>query len=184
MPLPRTIRLLQGITIFTLGAAGGLNASLSLLVVPRIRESPAPLLLRQFAAMVSRAFTLFPAPLLLPGLAHAWLAHRVPQKRGLYIVAAALSFSITPWTWGVMMPLNRILERRVAALDAGVAVGENKGLGEEVVDRDGDGDTGGEGMGEEGETAQVLIDKWARRHLYRPTVTLLAACLGLYVALS
>ncbi|KAI0004053.1 hypothetical protein F4779DRAFT_77539 [Xylariaceae sp. FL0662B] len=176
------IRFLQGATIMTLAAAGGLNAGLTLLVIPRLREAPTPVLLRQFHAMVSRAFALFPAPLLLPGLAHLWLACRgAPQRRGLYGAAAALSLSISPWTWGVMMPLNRRLERLVAALDAGVGVREGGGVvgegqGRERVEKE------GEGEGEE--MVRALIDKWAMRHLYRPTVTLLAGCLGLYAALS
>ncbi|KAI2628097.1 DUF1772-domain-containing protein [Hypomontagnella submonticulosa] len=153
-PLPPSIRVLQASSIAVLTTTAGLSASLSVFVIPRLMESPTPLLVGQFMRAVTTAHRTLPIPLLAPGLVHAWLAYRLPEKARAYALAAALTFSTLPWTRAVMMPLNRAMERRIMEPNAGP------------------------------ETAHQLADSWATRNLYRPLVAFAAGCIGLYAALT
>ncbi|CAJ2499686.1 Uu.00g025390.m01.CDS01 [Anthostomella pinea] len=173
---PPSIRLAQATTIALLTTTAGLSASLSLFVAPRLLESPTPLLTRQFGAMVSVTQRILPVPqILLPGLAHAYLAYQLPDKMRSYALAAAMSLSTAVWTWTVMMPINRKMGRKIQAVDAAAAgMAGAKEIDEILADEM----AGGE------ETAHALVDKWATRNLYRPVVALLAGCMGLYAALS
>lgn len=120
--------------------------------------------------MLSAAHDVFPVPLVLPGLLHAYLAYRLPDKLRLYAVAAALSFTTLPYTSAVMMPINRKMlakERTVEAADVGAA----DVLVEEIT-------------ASEAETAHALADAWALQNLYRPAAAFAAGVIGLYAALS
>ncbi|KAI1378892.1 hypothetical protein F4677DRAFT_412325 [Hypoxylon crocopeplum] len=168
-PTPPSLRLLQATSIALLTTAAGLSASLSIFVVPRLLESPTPVLIRQFNRMLSSAHRLLPVPLVVvPGLVHAYLAYRLPgETRAAYAVAAMLSFTTVPWTRAVMLPVNRKMADKARDLEAaGVGV-----LVDEVAAAD-------------AETAHALVDSWATRNLYRPAVALAAGCIGLYAALS
>ncbi|KAI1083077.1 hypothetical protein F5B20DRAFT_528445 [Whalleya microplaca] len=163
-----TIRTVQATSIVLGTTVAGLNAGLSFFVVPRLLESPTPLLLRQWDKMSSLTRRLFPGPLLLPGLLNVYLAYKLPEKTRLYVLAAALVFSTNPYTYAVIMPINRKLKSKVQSLYA-----TDTGLGDVLVDEI----VGGE------ETAHALVDQWGLLHLYRPAMALLAGCVGLYAAL-
>ncbi|KAI1765056.1 hypothetical protein GGR53DRAFT_491412 [Hypoxylon sp. FL1150] len=167
---PPSIRALQATSIAILTSTAGLSASLSFFVIPRLLESPTPVLTRQFSRMLAAAHDVFPVPLVLPGLLHAYLAYRLPDKFRLYAIAAALSLTTLPYTSAVMMPINRKMlakARTVEAADAGAA----DVLVEEIT-------------ASEAETAHALADAWALRNLYRPVVAFAAGVIGLYAALS
>ncbi|XXH05414.1 hypothetical protein Hte_011840 [Hypoxylon texense] len=168
-PPPPSIRALQAAGIAILTSTAGLSASLSFFVIPRLLESPTPVLIRQFARMLSAAHAALPVPLVLPGLLHAYLAYRLPDKARLYAAAAALSLTTLPYTSAVVMPINRKMLAKARAVEAaGADAGDV--LVEEIT-------------ASEAETAHALADSWALRNLYRPAVALAAGAIGLYAAL-
>ncbi|KAI0845664.1 hypothetical protein F5Y00DRAFT_163737 [Daldinia vernicosa] len=153
-PTPNSIRALQAISIALLTTTAGASASLSIFLVPRLMESPTPLMVGQFLRAVSSARRRLTIPLILPGILHAYLAYLVPVKARMYVIAATLTLSTLPWTHFAITPLNRELEGRIMTLDA-----------------------------EEFETAHQLVDSWATRNLYKPVVNFAAGIIGLYAAL-
>ncbi|KAI1647096.1 uncharacterized protein F4817DRAFT_116343 [Daldinia loculata] len=152
-PTPNSIRALQAISIALLTTTAGASASLSIFLVPRLMESPTPLMVGQFLRTMSSARRRLTIPLILPGILHAYLAYLVPGKARVYAIAATLTLSTLPWTHFAITPLNREMEERIMILDA------------------------------ESETAHQLVDSWATRNLYRPVVNLAAGILGLYAAM-
>ncbi|KAI1774515.1 hypothetical protein F4818DRAFT_418124 [Hypoxylon cercidicola] len=169
-PPPPSIRALQATGIAILTSTAGLSAGLSFFVIPRLLESPTPVLVRQFGRMLYAARNAFPVPFILPGVLHAYLAYRLPDRMRLYAVAAALSLTTMPYTSAVMMPINRKMLAKVQAVEAADA-----GAGDVLVD---------EITASEAETAHALADAWALRNLYRPAVAFAAGIIGLYAALS
>ncbi|KAI1401772.1 hypothetical protein F4819DRAFT_457152 [Hypoxylon fuscum] len=167
---PPSIRALQATSIALLTSTAGLSASLSFFVIPRLLESPTPVLIRQFGRMLSSAHQLLPLPLVLPGVLHAYLAYQLPDKARWYAAAAALTFSTLPWTRAVMMPVNRKMEAKAQAVSAMDASAADVLVEEITASRE--------------ETAHALADAWATRNLYRPAVAFVAGCIGLYAALS
>ncbi|KAI0012163.1 hypothetical protein F4779DRAFT_569668 [Xylariaceae sp. FL0662B] len=167
-PTP-TLRVVQATTIVLGTTVSGLNAGLSFFVIPRLLESPAPLLLRQWDHNASIAKRLFPPTLLLPGLLNAYLAYKLPEKSRLYTLAAVLVLSISPYTYAFLMPINRKLSDKVQILGPG-----DTGARDVLIEEAAGGD----------ETAHALLDKWGLLHLYRPAVAFLGGCIGLYAALS
>ncbi|KAI1502561.1 hypothetical protein F5X99DRAFT_427199 [Biscogniauxia marginata] len=188
IPVATPIRLAQATGILLATTTAGLGASLTFFAVPRLLALPAPALTRHFVSLISVTRLALPVPLLLPGLLHAWLAYRFSsssagpdaRKARAYVLAAALSLSAAPWTWGVMMPMNWEMERQLRGVREVVDGDEEEvGVGEEEMGV-------GMGIGVEGkeETAHVLVGRWATLNLYRPSVAFLAECVGLYAALS
>ncbi|KAI4862567.1 hypothetical protein F4820DRAFT_430173 [Hypoxylon rubiginosum] len=170
-PPPPSLRALQAASIAILTSTAGLSASLSFFVIPRLLESPTPVLIRQFSRMLSAAHAALPLPLVLPSLLHAYLAYRLPGRaRLLYAAAAALTLSALPYTSAAMMPINRKMLAKARAVEAAGA-----GAGDVLVE---------EITADEAETAHALADSWALRNLYRPAVAFAAGAIGLYAALS
>ncbi|KAL7620179.1 hypothetical protein AAE478_009172 [Parahypoxylon ruwenzoriense] len=174
-PPPPSLRALQATSILLLTSTSGLSAALSFFVVPRLLELPTPLLLRQFARAAAAAHRALPLPLVLPALAHAYLAYRLPGKLRLYVAAALLTLTTAPWSALVMGPIDRQMAARTKALEAGAYMSE-----EGQAEAEGERGVEAEGV----ETTHALVDKWATRNLYRPIVAFAAGCIGLYAALS
>ncbi|KAK8138637.1 hypothetical protein PG984_002017 [Apiospora sp. TS-2023a] len=158
-----------------LTTTAGLNLGLSFFVIPRLLESPTPLMLRQWGRMFAATSRFFPPAMMVPGLAHAALAYytvtntRGPQKGAVCnAVAALVALSVMPWTLGLLAPINEKLLRKV---DEAQSLGAT-----EVEDRE-------VGVAEE-ETAHALVDRWALLNLYRGAAVLVSGCLGLYAAVS
>ncbi|KAK7951466.1 uncharacterized protein PG986_007194 [Apiospora aurea] len=181
---PPALRALQATNAAVLTTTAGLNLGLSFFVMPRLLESPTPLMLRQWGRMFAVTSRFFPPAMMVPGLVHAALAcyyytvttaaaaattaTRSPQKGAVCNAVAALAaLSVMPWTLGLMMPINEKLLRKV---DAAQSLGANEVEGREV------------GVKEE-ETAHALVDRWALLNLYRGGAVLVSGCLGLYAAL-
>lgn len=167
--LPTRVRVAQATGIILAATAAGANVGLSVFVIPRILESPTPLMLRQWYNMFRVSSRALPGPFLLPGFISLWLAYTIPEKSRLYAVAAALSLSVTPWTWVMIIPVNKKLSKKAAevkSLDAGP------------------GDVLPQEFGRDDETAHALVDSWGLRNLYRSAACFLASSVGLYAALS
>lgn len=167
--LPPHIRLTQATSIALLTTASGLNLGLSFFVVPRLLESPTALMLRQWGSMFRVSSKTLPPALILPVFLNAYLACRLPGKARIYSFATALAFSILPYTYALLVPINRKLLKKVE---------EVKTMGAGV------GDVLGNEMGTREDSGHALIDNWGLYNLYRGGAAFVAGCLGLYAALS
>jgi hypothetical protein len=165
------LRITQTIGLTTTAVLAGTNLSLSFYLIPRILESPTPLLLRQWrAAYESGKSTIAPLAALCsvtffylsyhahqtPLLSHRWMG---------YAAAGACAIGIAPWTWAVMVPTNNKLLRK--AEEAAVL-----GKTDEIVE-----------IGLGGETAHALVDKWGMLNLGRGMLLSVAAVVGTWTTL-
>ncbi|KAK1597115.1 uncharacterized protein LY79DRAFT_508278 [Colletotrichum navitas] len=172
---PNPLRGIQSSTVFVNTALAGLNLSLSVFVVPRLLESPTPLMLRQWSSMFARTSRVFPPPILTCALSYWYMAyqtaahhHHLPGASGksrLLAVAGALCFAIVPWTKFLMVGINRELLRRAEGTrDMGImAVGMTH---------------------EEQEGAKSLVDRWGLYNLGRSIALGLGGAVGLYTIVS
>jgi hypothetical protein len=158
-----SIRAVQAATILASTAAGAGNLSLSLFVIPRILESPTPLMLRQWHNMFRRTSLVFPPPIILSGFAYFFLAYAsrgVPGRARWYALAGALCSSVSPWTWTFLIPINKKLLRKADdARDMGILAAGMDALEEE--------------------SSKMLVDDWATFNLPRGVAVLLAGMIGL-----
>jgi hypothetical protein len=164
---PTAVRIAQGATVFLTTVATGAGLGLSAFVVPRLLESPTPLMLQQTRRTLLQGRALFPAASALTAIGYFFLASRtwIPPSRSLsarlYLVAGALCASIVPYTLVVVMPTNRRLLRKAEEtrlLDAGETYVE-------LCARE--------------ETAKYLVDQWGMLNLGRVLIWGTAGILGL-----
>ncbi|KAK8114667.1 hypothetical protein PG999_006736 [Apiospora kogelbergensis] len=173
-----TLRVLQATNAAVLTTTAGLNLGLSFLVIPRLLESPTPLMVRQWGRMFAVTSRFFPPAMMVPGLVHAALAcchytvrggNRLSKSSSIITcnaVAALVTLSVMPWTIGLMAPINVKLQRKVE---------EVQSLGAQEAEKS-------EAAVAEEETAHALVDRWALLNLYRGGAVLVSGCLGLYAA--
>jgi Anthrone oxygenase len=170
---PIVIRLAQTLGITSSLLLGGISLGFSAFTVPRLLESPTPLMLRQWKKMyiAGRNFAIPCA--FLSSLSFFYLAYSTHSSNPFsgsgdavaYAVAGALSIGIIPVTLVVLLPTNNKLERKEE---------EVRGLEkeDEVV----------EGLGEE--TAHVLVDRWATLNLWRVGMVITASVIGIWTSIS
>ncbi|OLN85509.1 hypothetical protein CCHL11_08071 [Colletotrichum chlorophyti] len=161
---PPTLRHLQTSTVFVNTTLAGLSLGVSIFVIPRLLESPTPLMLRQWNNMGKRTSRVFPIPTMLCALSYWYLAYaarRIPTRSRLFAVAGALCFSIAPWTRLFLTSINRKLWDKVdETKDMGImAVGLTQ---------------------EEEEGAKYLVDQWGLYNFGRAVFTSLGGAVGLY----
>ncbi|KAI3399767.1 hypothetical protein diail_5563 [Diaporthe ilicicola] len=169
------IRTTQAVSIFLSTLAGGGNLALSILVVPRLLESPTPLMLRQWVNSYRLTRVLFPTLGNIPGLTYLFLSyhhHRdslsagAPAKARAYLAASLLCFSVVPYTLALLIPINRKILRKAEEMKGMKAV-----EGAEVQE---------EGVGPLGEeSAKWLVDHWGMLNLGRGIAWSVAGMLGL-----
>lgn len=167
--MSRLIRALQAAAIFLPVLASGINLAASILLVPRLLESPTPLMLRQWAKNMAFSRVLFPATLYPTAAALYLLAwhFRGGDVRGrLYLAAGLLCSGVGPYTWMVVMPTNRRILGKAEAM-------KDVALTEEVVEVDGPGREA---------SARWLVDHWGMLNLPRAFMMGLAGALGLVAA--
>lgn len=167
---PTSVRAAQALAIFLSTGGSGLSLGLSTLVVPRLLESPTPLMLRQWARVLMAGKHTFPALGAAAAAPYWYLAYRFWGAGGtrvgqLYLLAGALCVGIVPYTLVVVMPTNRKLLRKVD---------ETKWLAEadEVVE-----------TGAREESAKYLVDHWGMLHLGRVAMGAVAGMIGLGLSL-
>ncbi|KAK1989127.1 hypothetical protein LZ30DRAFT_776300 [Colletotrichum cereale] len=171
---PTPLRALHASTVFVNTALAGLNLGLSVFVVPRLLESPTPLMLRQWAGMFARTSRAFPLPTLACALSYWYMAYAAgggglpggggggKSSRLLLAAAGALCFAVVPWTKIFMVDVNRELARRAEETGGGVA----------ALSR------------EEEEGAKALVDRWGVYNLGRSVAIGLGGAVGLYAIVS
>lgn len=173
-PIP--IRLAQTLGITSSLLLGGISAGLSFFTVPRLLESPTPLMLRQWRKMyIAGKHAAIPGAF-LSSVSYFYLAYNALSSSNPfagdgagynYAAAGVLSAGIIPFTFAVLMPTNNKLERKeeeVRALKDGDGVTE-VGLARE-------------------ETAKVLVDRWGVLNLGRVGMLVVASVLGIWTSIS
>ncbi|KAH8675365.1 hypothetical protein BX600DRAFT_452503 [Xylariales sp. PMI_506] len=168
--VPAHVRAVAATSIAVLTTAAGFNLGLSFFVVPRLLESPTPLMLRQWGNMYKVSSKSLRPAFMLPVLLNTYLAYKTPSKARIYSIAAVIAFSILPWTYAVIMPINRKIWKKVDEVQS-LNLGPNDILEEEI------------GVKEE-ETGHALIDRWGLYNLYRGSAAFVSGCIGLYATLA
>ncbi|OBT77753.1 hypothetical protein VF21_03831 [Pseudogymnoascus sp. 05NY08] len=159
---PNSTRLLQTIGLTTTAFLAGTSASFSLYAVPRILESPTPILLKQFKHMYAAGHDSLPAGTVVAATSLLYLAYDsraagTTAWRG-YVTAAVLAVGIVPYTLAVMMGTNNVLLGKAEEEDEKV----------------------------EAQTALVkqLVDKWAVMNLGRSVMLASAAVMATWTTLG
>jgi len=169
-PLP--IRLAQVVGITASSALAGTVFSMSFYSVPRLLESPSPLLLKQWSNLFNAGRKTAPPIGALSAVSYFYLAYAstLPSQHKSklygYLAAGILSMGIMPYTLAVMLPTNKKLLAKVEEMKAFAK-------GDSVVEV---------GLGEE--TAHKLVDWWAVLNLGRGLMLGIAGILGAWTALK
>jgi hypothetical protein len=165
------IRLAQTIGITTSALVAGFVASASFTLVPRLLESPTPLLLKQWGNAHKAGRKNAPPFVALSSACYFYLAYTLPcnaKKSKLYgyLVAGALTLGILPYTFMVMMGTNKKLLAKVDDT-------RTLGVKDEVVE-----------VGLGNETAHKLVDSWGVLNLGRVVMLAVGTIVGTWTALN
>ena len=151
----------------------GVSFAMSALVVPRILESPSPLLLRQWKHLFEIGRNTIPPLSIVTSIAVWYLAYEaksnpnaLPHKWKMYLISGILNLSIIPYTAAFMLPLNHKLQTK--AEETSSLKAEDK-----IVE-----------VGLGGESAHQLVDKWASLNMGRALLLAAAAALATWTALE
>lgn len=114
---PLTVKLGQTAALFLSAFAAGQTATVSLLTVPALLQTPSPaLLVRQWRTFFDRGLLLGPGCIVPSSLLFGWLAWREPSTRTvswrLYTAAAGLLAGTVPYTMALVNGVNGELKRR------------------------------------------------------------------------
>ncbi|OHE92062.1 hypothetical protein CORC01_12643 [Colletotrichum orchidophilum] len=162
------LRNIQTSTVFVNTTLAGLNLGLSVFVIPRLLESPTPLMLRQWSNMYKRTSRFFPLSILFCALSYWYMAYAVrhlPSKSRLLAAAGGLCFTIVPWTGFFILSINKKLFRKAE---------ETKDMGIMAIGL----------TQEEEEGAKYLVDQWGLYNLGRSIALGLSSAVGLYSIVS
>ena len=165
------LRIAQTLGITTSAVVAGFVSSASFALVPRMLESPTPLLLKQWGNAYAAGKKNVPPFAALSSACYFYLAYTLPsdaQKAKLYgyLAAGALTIGIIPYTLLVMLPTNKKLLEKVD---------ETKALTvkDEVVE-----------VGLGNETAHKLVDSWGMLNLGRAVLLTAGSLVGAWTALN
>lgn len=110
---PNSARVLQTVGLTTTAILAGVSASFSIYTVPRLLESPTPLLLKQFKHMYESGHGSVPAGTVIAATSFLALAY---DSRAIgsnawkgYVTVAALAVGIVPYTILLMLGTNKVL---------------------------------------------------------------------------
>ena len=161
------IRLAQTIGITTSSILGGYVASASFALVPRLLESPTPLMLKQWGNAYNTGKKNAPPFAALSAACYFYLAYTSPKPKLYgYLIAGALSVGIMPYTLAVMLPTNKKLLAKVDNT-------KTLGIKDEVVE-----------VGLGNETAHKLVDYWGVLNLGRVVLLVVGSLVGTWTALN
>jgi hypothetical protein len=165
------LRIAQTVGITTSAILAGFVSSASFTLVPRMLESPTPLLLKQWGNAYNVGKRNAPPFAALSSACYFYLAYTLPsnaEKAKLYgyLAAGALTIGIIPYTVLVMLPTNKKLLAKVE---------ETKALTvkDEVVE-----------IGLGNETAHKLVDSWGVLNLGRAVLLTAGSLVGTWTALN
>ncbi|KAE9371814.1 hypothetical protein N431DRAFT_426415 [Stipitochalara longipes BDJ] len=173
---PLSVRLVQTLGITASSLLAGQVSSFSFSTVPRLLESPTPLMLRQWVNMFHVGKSVGQPSSIVIALSYFYLAyasHSSSLSHFLgntvavsYTVAGLLSMSIAPYTLTVLMPTN------LAILAREEEVSRAEKEGKSVEPKKGE------------ESAQVLLKRWAVLNLGRMVLLLGSAVLGTWTTIN
>lgn len=170
--LPVSIRLAQAIGLTTSSALAGSSLTISAMLVPRLLESPSPLLLKQWKHAFEAGRASIPPLASICSLCFGYLAYEakhapnmLPHVWKIYTASALLCIGIAPFTLTAMASTNNKLLNKAEETSALKA--EDK-----IVE-----------VGLGGETAHQLLDKWATLNLGRAIMLATAAVLSTWATL-
>lgn len=168
-----TTRIVQSVGISTSLILAGSSAGFSVYLVPRLLESPTPLLLRQWDNAYEQGKRSIPSIAIIPLLSYAYLAYSEhtaafpsTRKAKAYAAAALLTTSIVPYTLLCMRSINGKLKKKKAETSSLKTT-------DEVVEA---------GLGNE--TAHALLDHWGVLNLGRSVLLAASGVLGVWTALN
>ncbi len=170
-PSACTVRTLQSTALLLSSLSAGTVLTLSTFLVPRLLESPTPIMLTQWSRTYARGAATVPFAAATSAAAYLWLGLVGAGHKGgrLYLVASALTVGIVPYTVGVMFGTNgrlKGLEGRYG-VDAVVrAAGKEREVGVE-----------------EEEGAKRLVDWWGVLNLGRAGLLVAGTVCGLVATL-
>lgn len=169
-----TIRAAQAATIFVPVFTCGVNFAASFFLIPRLLESPTPLMVRQWLRFYDVAKIFYPVTLEPAAAVFFFLSWHfratsnilsggsVFTRSKMYLYAGLLCLGLGPYTWLVMDPTNNKIMRKIEET-------KDMSLTEEVV----------EAGGEREESAKWLVDHWGVINLPRGIMMGFAGVLGL-----
>lgn len=174
------LKATQATALLLSSLAAGASLALSVFLVPRLLESPTPLMLQQWRRTYARGAATVPFAALAAAAGYLWLGLRVKGlglgagglgsglwKSRLYLVAAGLTVGIAPYTEVVMRGTN----------------GRLKGLEAEVSGVKGEEAPAGEVVIVEERTAKGLVDWWGVLNLGRAGLLIGGVVCGLAATL-
>lgn len=176
-PLPTPLRLTQSTALLLTPLSAGLSASFSFFLVPRLLESPTPLMLQQWLRSYAAGARAMAPTALVTAIAWFYLGIKSPAtpmltggglggkwgRGGWFLAAGALTVGIVPYTLAVMMGTNRRLKAKADEFGA-------MGKGEEVSVREVD-------------EAKALVDWWGVLNLGRTVMLVAGSVCGLVASL-
>lgn len=173
---PLTIRIAQTIGLTSSAWLAGQIASFSLFTVPRLLESPTPLMLRQWSAMFWAGKSVGMPGGIVTALTYFYLAYATHTSSASsflsdttsirYAVAGILSVGIVPFTLVFLNSTNVAIFKR----EEEVSKAEREG--KSVQARAGE------------ESAQDLLRRWGTLNLGRAVVMLGSAVLGAWTTIN
>ncbi|KAF2503208.1 hypothetical protein BU16DRAFT_521802 [Lophium mytilinum] len=155
--VPTGIIVAQTVGITSAAFLSGMNAFISVGVVPSLMRAPAGLAASQFKYQYDLGKKLGPALALLGTAASGFLAWREPRSSTAFkfwLASAIVAPSIVPWTFLTMMPTNKKLLGKAESLAS-----------TELTDK-----TAEAGVAKE-ETVNGLLDKWATLNFIRAIIS-------------
>jgi hypothetical protein len=167
-PTPTTLRLAQGTTLLLSSLTAGTSLSLSYFLIPRLLESPTPVMLTQWARTYARGAAVMPAAAVLSAAGMFWLSlvTREERARG-YLAAGLLTVGIVPYTILVMTGTNKTLkglEGEMGIESAAAAAGKEVGVEAE-------------------RSAKGLVDWWGVLNLGRAGLLIAGVGCGLWATI-
>lgn len=134
-PKPFSVHLAQFLAIGLTTSAAGAELALSTFLIPRLLESPTPVLLRQMSHHIFAGRVIFPPLTAAAAACYYFLAYRfMPAaaegggrviggsagggKAVAFLAAGLLAQLVAPYTWRLVLPINGKVVKR--AQDAGV----------------------------------------------------------------
>jgi hypothetical protein len=170
---PMSIRLAQAIGLTMSSALAGSTLAISAMLVPRLLESPSPLLLKQWKHTFEAGKASIPPLASICTLSFGYLAYEakrtpntLPHVWKIYAASALLCIGIVPYTLTALASTNNKLLNK--AEETRVLRAEDK-----IVE-----------VGLGGESAHQLVDKWATLNLGRAIMLATAAVLGTWATLQ
>jgi hypothetical protein len=167
-------RLIQTLGISTSLILSGVVTACSVVAVPRLLESPTPLLLRQWNNLYAQGKLRIGPLAIIPAFSYFYLAYNehtaafpAQWKVNAYTAAGFLAAAIGPYTWTVMKQTNAKLKIRAAEVTM-------RSHPDDVVE------VAATGY----ETSHKLLDTWALLNLGRAVVVASSGVLGVWTALN